>query len=164
MNTEVANMWATALRSGKYKQGSCVLHNVTKDTWCCLGVLCDLYQKSCPPESVLAIETKPIGNVDQLDGFDLDELEEGTEVLSYIAGRAPIKHHNDLPYEVAIWAGIDTTRPGWRKGRVMFQPYNVDMESWTALSELNDTRSTDGVFSFDFMQIADIIELNQEYL
>ena len=160
MNTEVANMWATALRSGKYKQGSCVLHNVTKDTWCCLGVLCDLYQKSCPPESVLAIETTPIGNVIN----DPVEEIEGTEVLSYIAGRAPIKHHNDLPYEVAIWAGIDTTRLGWRMGRVMFQPYNVDMESWTVLAELNDICDINDVFSFDFMQIADIIELNKEYL
>jgi hypothetical protein len=31
-----------ALRSGEYQQGKGVLHNPTDDTYCCLGVLCEV--------------------------------------------------------------------------------------------------------------------------
>lgn len=34
--------WIAALRSGKYKQGRAALRNAD-DTYCCMGVLCDLY-------------------------------------------------------------------------------------------------------------------------
>jgi hypothetical protein len=42
MNPEIKKRWVEALRSGKYKQGTAVLHDVTSDTYCCLGVLCDI--------------------------------------------------------------------------------------------------------------------------
>lgn len=47
MKKTIAEKWVQALRSGKYKQGREVLHNNEdgKDTYCCLGVLCDLYQQ-----------------------------------------------------------------------------------------------------------------------
>lgn len=32
--------WIEALRSDKFKQGTGVLHNTTKNTYCCLGVAC----------------------------------------------------------------------------------------------------------------------------
>lgn len=41
MKKEVAEIWVQALRSGKYKQGQGALR--TGDAYCCLGVLCDLY-------------------------------------------------------------------------------------------------------------------------
>lgn len=34
--------WVNALRSGEYQQGKAVLHNPTQDTYCCLGVLCEV--------------------------------------------------------------------------------------------------------------------------
>lgn len=39
--------WVTALRSGEYKQGMGMLHAVENgsDKFCCLGVLCDVYNK-----------------------------------------------------------------------------------------------------------------------
>lgn len=43
MNPEIKKQWATALRSGNYKQGEYQLKR--KDEYCCLGVLCDIYQK-----------------------------------------------------------------------------------------------------------------------
>lgn len=46
MNKEIAKQWCAALRSGEYKQGQYSLNNVSKNTYCCLGVLCDLYIKS----------------------------------------------------------------------------------------------------------------------
>ena len=42
---ENARAWVAALRSGKYKQGKRALHP-TPDTYCCLGVACDLYQRA----------------------------------------------------------------------------------------------------------------------
>lgn len=41
MKRELAERWAAALRSGKYKQGKNALRT-GKDTYCCLGVLCDI--------------------------------------------------------------------------------------------------------------------------
>jgi hypothetical protein len=40
MKTEIAEDWAAALRSGKYKQGKGWLRK--DDRFCCLGVLCDI--------------------------------------------------------------------------------------------------------------------------
>lgn len=37
------NSWITALRSGAYMQGHQKLHNTTNNTFCCLGVACDLH-------------------------------------------------------------------------------------------------------------------------
>lgn len=45
MNEEIKTLWITALRSGEYAQGSQRLRR-TDDTFCCLGVLCDLAVKA----------------------------------------------------------------------------------------------------------------------
>ena len=45
MNEAIKKQWIKALRSGKYEQGKGCLrrHNVSgPDTYCCLGVLCDV--------------------------------------------------------------------------------------------------------------------------
>jgi len=42
MKKQVAQKWADALKSGKYKQGKNVLRS--GDSFCCLGVLCDIYR------------------------------------------------------------------------------------------------------------------------
>lgn len=39
MNAKIKKRWIEALRSGKYKQGIRAL-KPTRDTYCCLGVLC----------------------------------------------------------------------------------------------------------------------------
>ncbi len=41
-----AKLWVQALRSGEYVQGQRMLHNTVNDTWCCLGVGCDLAHKN----------------------------------------------------------------------------------------------------------------------
>ena len=43
MKKRVKKLWVEALRSGGYKQGRKRLRY--GDTYCCLGVLCDLYRK-----------------------------------------------------------------------------------------------------------------------
>ena len=48
MNPEVKALWVTALRSGEYEQGRGALIQIDegKQTYCCLGVLCDLAIKA----------------------------------------------------------------------------------------------------------------------
>lgn len=43
MKPEIKKLWLAALRSGEYEQGRRVLRR--EDTFCCLGVLCDLHSK-----------------------------------------------------------------------------------------------------------------------
>ena len=40
MKQEIKTLWTTALRSGEYQQGHSALR--LRDTYCCLGVLCEL--------------------------------------------------------------------------------------------------------------------------
>ena len=43
MDKHIAERWVQALRSGQYQQGQGELHPDT-NSYCCLGVLCDLYR------------------------------------------------------------------------------------------------------------------------
>jgi hypothetical protein len=48
MHKEIADKWVTALRSGQYRKTTGKLCRVSKNgnkSWCCLGVLTDLYNK-----------------------------------------------------------------------------------------------------------------------
>ncbi len=47
MDKIIKAKWVEALRSGEYKQGKGVLRgsDMTKPTYCCLGVLCDVYKR-----------------------------------------------------------------------------------------------------------------------
>lgn len=46
MKPEIKKLWVDALRSGDYKQGQKVLHHTKNNSFCCLGVLCDLAVKN----------------------------------------------------------------------------------------------------------------------
>ena len=43
MKETIKNIWVKALRSGQYQQGKMFLQK--NNTFCCLGVLCDIMQK-----------------------------------------------------------------------------------------------------------------------
>jgi hypothetical protein len=45
MNQDIKQRWVDALRSGEYEQGKECLHDSSDNTFCCLGVLTDLYIK-----------------------------------------------------------------------------------------------------------------------
>jgi hypothetical protein len=54
MNKKIKKLWVEALKSGDYKQGKNCLYikdNDGKETYCCLGVLCDLHAKATKKES-----------------------------------------------------------------------------------------------------------------
>jgi hypothetical protein len=61
MKKKIANMWITALRSGEYTQGCRALCRVVggSKTYCCLGVLCDLYQKNQTKNKKKKLIVKP---------------------------------------------------------------------------------------------------------
>lgn len=42
MDAELKAKWVKALRGKKYKQGTACLYDGLNNTYCCLGVLCDL--------------------------------------------------------------------------------------------------------------------------
>lgn len=46
---EARTLVANALRSGKYKQGQNALHRVEQDTYCCLGVACEVFIENGGP-------------------------------------------------------------------------------------------------------------------
>lgn len=50
MKREIAGLWVKALKSGEYKQARNALRKEENGqlSYCCLGVLCDLYSKEFP--------------------------------------------------------------------------------------------------------------------
>ncbi len=42
MEKTLKKKWLKALRSGEYEQGTGALHKVEENTYCCLGVLCEI--------------------------------------------------------------------------------------------------------------------------
>ena len=84
MNPEIKAQWVAALRSGEYKQGNEYLHR--GDTFCCLGVLCDLAIEAGAPE--VKENRHPDGSISTYNGSE-----------SY------------LPSSVVEWAGLSCSDP-----------------------------------------------------
>jgi hypothetical protein len=92
MKKKIAKKWVKALRSGKYKQGQEVLHNnyCGKDTYCCLGVLCDLYQQDRRSKKKKMLDVENAWDTFAYDGED-----------------------THLPDAVREWAGMKTNDGNW---------------------------------------------------
>ena len=86
-NKRVIKRWVEALRSGKYKQGAGQLR--TGDSFCCLGVLCDLHSR-----------TK--------DGSKWEGMNEPPNVLEF---PVYLGEGAQLPSPVAVWAGLPSCNP-----------------------------------------------------
>lgn len=56
MNQNIKKKWVKALRSGKYEQGQGCLQESGK--YCCLGVLCDVYDKNLWMSSIFTKDIK----------------------------------------------------------------------------------------------------------
>jgi hypothetical protein len=87
MLNEPAQKWVAALRSGRFKQTISVLHNVEEDGYCCLGVLCRLYQEEGPGDLEESIR----------DRFGTDKLYPVT---------AFDHSYTTLPTKVTDWVGL----------------------------------------------------------
>lgn len=86
MDPVIKQKWIEALRSGEYSQGKFKLYN--GQSYCCLGVLCDLYLKETNKEWTV------LSNIEQSIG------------RYYIADES-----ETLPYPVRKWAGIENSMP-----------------------------------------------------
>ncbi len=87
MDKHVAERWVEALRSGQYQQGQDYLHP-TRESFCCLGVLCDLYRVE-QGKGEWAMEAF-------FPGPDNEHREDGV-----------------LPAPVMEWAGMQTSDGGY---------------------------------------------------
>jgi hypothetical protein len=89
---KIANMWITALRSGEYTQGYRALcrvdHNNNSKSYCCLGVLCDLYQKNQTKNKKKKLSVKPETTGSTVIAFD--------------------SNSGVLPQAVQNWAGMSS--------------------------------------------------------
>jgi len=92
MKKNIAEKWISALRSKKYKQGRHALKYKTKDgtRHCCLGVLCELYQKAHKRKLPTATST---------GGFNMD-IPRGARFTTFADCGI------DLPEKVMKWAGM----------------------------------------------------------
>lgn len=133
MKKEVADIWIKALRSGKYKQGKYVLHT-DDNKFCCLGVLCDVYNKEQKKNKKKTLKVSCADNDDGLKCF---------------------KYNNEcsyLPKIVRDWAGIKSDR-GYLE---------IEEDYTDSLAGLNDGDiDTNGK---TFKQIAKIIETHVDSL
>ena len=132
-----AQKWVDALRSGDYKQGRKTLHNTNEDTFCPLGVACDIFAKENPTRG-------------RWSGGDF--------LTSCQSNRS------GLPLQVADWLGMKR-KPGTialaRSEEVAYlaNAYaTYGPASGQNLVQDNDTRR------LTFAQIADIIEAHQKEL
>lgn len=50
MEPKLKAKWVEALRSGNYTQGKFMLHNQAENTFCCLGVLCEVLEVPKRPQ------------------------------------------------------------------------------------------------------------------
>lgn len=86
MKEEIKKKWLKALRSGEYIQGKSYLRKID-NTYCCLGVLCDLYVKEGLGEwKETDVAEDPCWSVLSATGY--------------------------LPGDVALWAGVES-QTGW---------------------------------------------------
>lgn len=136
MNPQVKVKWLQALRSGDYRQGKYRLKG-EGGSFCCLGVLCDVYSKD--DEGKGQWEWK--GLEDGGWRFVTDDLE--LEEVSLDWGETV------LPPLVAEWAGLEDVSP---RVFVASRTSHLKTRQEYALADLNDG----GCENFD--SIADLIE------
>jgi len=152
MNNTIMKKWVKALRSGKYKQGRGTLCQVDKkgnESFCCLGVLCDLYNKDRKAKKKKGLNVERTPN----EGFADGSLSKAQFITMY----------NDvdgtLPDIVAHWAEFNE----WNfEGNFMALEGRDTTSVSRSLVDLND--GCDERKPKSFKQIADIIEKNYEQL
>lgn len=146
MRQSVAKEWVAALRSGEYNQGRNVLKNLD-NTFCCLGVLCELYRKK-NDDITMWFKTDRLGSrIDPRDGFDDTE-----EHFAFGQPDAVFGDRTSLPMNVMRWADMRTENGDLG--------YFGDEKGWVNDNDL--ASMNDGGMSFQ--DISKVIEENWENL
>ena len=154
MKPEIKKRWIDALKSGDYVQGKEALCD-RGDSFCCLGVLCDLYIQDTKNGEWLTYDEDEDGFADETVRF----IVRADNNYMFNVVEAEI-----LPMIVAEWAGIPTDKQkvsGRYSSCDIFVPKQEGYNSnrWDippdmiTLAELNDLGA-----SFEY--IADVIERN----
>ena len=133
MNQEIKAKWVNALRSGDYEQGQGALKN-PNGQYCCLGVLCDLYDKHRMEEF----------GAESSWTVDTVSLNEYISVLDHSEVGVP-------PNEVVDWAGLPDNNPEVLvdlEDEVGGETYQYELP----IAELNDDQG------LTFNELADLIE------
>ena len=155
MKKNIMQKWTKALRSGKYSQCTeklCEVDGETgKESYCCLGVLTDLYLKERKRQK----KGHGIENFYEYTGMDREYDHDYSKWE--INGEDGV-----LPYEVAVWAGFNTATQEYKTGCFSNGKTKID------LAGLNDGPydPTTGKQSRrrSFKQIASVIEKNYEHI
>jgi len=151
MRKTVLNLWLDALTSGRYRQGRNSLCQVNKDgskSYCCLGVLCDLYNKDRRKKKKPALKTKKVKPEDTF----LPKLPSGVDSVILFN-----ESEGHLPKEVARWAGFSAKNySGFFRDK--------DMPELITLNDGASGPYVDNVKKHSFNQIAEIIERYHEHL
>ena len=58
LTKEEANQWVDALKSGDYKQGYFEFHDYKDDSYCCLGVLCNVLKFKSESSTMISTRGK----------------------------------------------------------------------------------------------------------
>ena len=145
MKKNIMEKWVKALRSGKYKQGKGYL-NRYNDTFCCLGVLCELYNNHLIWSDQEGIKRSHVWEY----WYNYDGLD------------------SSLPKCVMEWAGISTSYGDFNNNQYLFEDMNKE-EHLFSLAQYNDGADPNNVFVTTgkpktFNEIADIIASNYSRL
>lgn len=93
MNQDIKAQWVAALRSGEYKQGKQRLHHAEGDTFCCLGVLCEVAVKAGVD---VAVDMQAHGKSYNRNEFTLNEK---VQAWAELDACNPLTHEGDADYE-----------------------------------------------------------------
>jgi hypothetical protein len=113
MDSSLKQKWVRALRSGKYKQASGQLK--TEDGFCCLGVLCDVYD----PSNWIVADDLDLGEDNQEWHYKISMRGGYTSIMKDV-----------LPEEIADAAGLSRQNPE--------VPYGID-GGMSSLAVINDS-------------------------
>lgn len=105
MNEERKAEWIAALESGEFKQGKSRLRN-DDDTYCCLGVACEVYRRAHPDTSRWARFEREYTNSHKEEAwfFQVDVEHRVTKELQQQKEGVP-------PRPVADWFGLKSLNP-----------------------------------------------------
>lgn len=148
MKKDIAKKWVKALRSGKYKQGKHMLKAATKTgmRYCCLGVLCELYQQDRKRKKLPLLRTR-----------DRTEAERNITILPTSVNPTSVKKifafgrdefTTVVPPSVQKWAGLNEASGTFLANKPVILKPCCRCDS---LAELNDKGAS-------FKRIANIIE------
>lgn len=139
---QARQIWTDALRSGQYGQCTGRLCDLATNTFCCLGVACELFADRYP-HILKRVDHNPA----KVDGGRWYESVVGGQVTARLG---------DLPDVVQLWLGLESpighTRAEYYEKQRVEQGRDEYDDAFEALPNLNDE------VGLDFSEIADVID------